>query len=95
MVRLYDTSNPYRWNYYKTLAHPSSSWTITDASLSPDNRKLAYSSIASTVCLASTDPSKEEDPLQLDFAYMGRGGTRPRGPDRRGSFGVCDSVKDI
>lgn len=92
MVRLYDTSNPYKWKYYKSLTHPFSSWTITDASLSPDNRKLAYSSVASTVCLASTDPTDDGDPLQLDFAYMGtRSGTRRRG----GSFGVCDSVKDI
>lgn len=95
MVRLYDTSNPYKWKYYKSLTHPSSSWTITDASLSPDNRKLAYSSIASTVCLASTDPAKDEYPLQLDFAYMGRSGTRRRGLERRGSFGVCVSVEDI
>ncbi len=89
MVRLYDTSNPYKWKYYKSLTHPISSWTITDASLSPDNRRLAYSSIASTVCLASTDPSKDEDPSQLDFAYMGRSGNR-----RRGSFGVSYSVKE-
>lgn len=88
MVRLYDTSNPYKWKYYKSLKHPTSSWTITDASLSPDNRRLAYSSVASTVCLASTDPSNDEDPSQLDFAYMGRSGTR-----RRGSFGVSHSVK--
>ncbi|MCJ1404199.1 hypothetical protein MMC11_007424 [Xylographa trunciseda] len=67
-VRMYDTSNPYEWKYYKTVVYPSGQWTITDATLSPDNKYLAYSSIRSTVCLAATDPSESGEPWLLDFA---------------------------
>lgn len=80
-VRMYDTSNPYSWRYYKSVIYPYGQWTITDASLSPDNKFLAYSSIRSMVCLASTDPEQSE-PHLLDFADMGR---RNLG---RGHFGV-------
>lgn len=72
-VRMYDTSNPYDWKYYKTVMYPFGQWTITDASLSPDNRFLAYSSIRSMVCLASTDPTESSDPHFLDFAHRGLG----------------------
>ncbi|KAL9600624.1 MAG: hypothetical protein Q9219_003057 [cf. Caloplaca sp. 3 TL-2023] len=48
-VRMYDTSNPYSWKYYKTAIYPYGQWTITDASLSPDNKFLAYSSIRSII----------------------------------------------
>ncbi|KAJ2991457.1 hypothetical protein NUW58_g2504 [Xylaria curta] len=54
-VRMYDTSNPYDWKHYKTVSFPFGSWTLTDASLSPDNKWLAYTSIQSNVCLAPTD----------------------------------------
>src|SRR2546429_7242689 len=67
-VRLYDTSNPYRWKYYKTLVYPGGQWTITDASLSPDNKFLAYSSIQPIVCLAQTDPEAQAEPFLLDFS---------------------------
>ncbi|KAF2643397.1 WD40 repeat-like protein [Massarina eburnea CBS 473.64] len=77
-VRMYDTSNPYDWKYYKSVVYPYGQWTITDASLSPDNRFLAYSSIRSIVCLASTDPNNDNEPNLLDFANMGRTNT-PRG----------------
>lgn len=88
-VQMYDTSNPYDWKYYKTVDFPFGQWTITDASLSPDNRFLAYSSIRHTVCLAPTDPNDHNDHRLLDFtnyapgahlsdrgtaAYMGRQG---------------------
>jgi hypothetical protein len=43
------------------------SWTITDAALSPDNKFLAYSSIASVVYLADTTPGRD-DTLRLDFS---------------------------
>lgn len=70
---MYDTSNPYKWKYYKTAIYPYGQWTITDASLSPDNRFLAYSSIRSVVCLAPTDPTlSAESPLFLDFSDMGQ-----------------------
>ena len=64
-VRLYDTSNPYDWKYYKTVHYYGGQWTITDASLSPDNRRLAYSSIRSQVYLANTDPADTDDPQLL------------------------------
>lgn len=40
-VRMYDTSNPYDWRYYKTVNYYGGTWTITDATLSPDNKYLA------------------------------------------------------
>lgn len=84
-VRMYDTSNPYEWKYYKTVDYPFGQWTITDATLSPDNRFLAYSSIRHTVCLANTDPNDTSEHTHLDFlkgaasphtgmGYMGRHG---------------------
>lgn len=73
-VRMYDTSNPYNWKYYKTVDYDFGSWTITDASLSRDNKYLAYSSIKNVVCLAPTDPDDMGDPWPLDFANVaGRG----------------------
>lgn len=66
-VRMYDTSNPYDWKYYKTVDYPFGGWTITDATLSPDNRFLAYSSMNNVVCLASTDPADNSDPSFLSF----------------------------
>ena len=85
---MYDTSNPYEWKYYKTVVYPSGQWTITDATLSPDNKYLAYSSIRSTVCLAATDPNESGEPWLLDFADMG--GIRSHRTHRGYSqFGVC------
>jgi DDB1- and CUL4-associated factor 11 len=72
-VRMYDTSNPYDWKYYKTVNYYGGQWTITDASLSPDNKHLAYSSIRSQVCLANTDQGDDSEPKLLDFSDMGRG----------------------
>jgi WD repeat-containing protein 23 len=76
-VRMYDTSNPYKWKYYKTVNYlAEAQWTLTDASLSPDNKFLAYTSISSQVCLSPTDPNDLGDPYVLDL--------RPQQPD--GSF---------
>ncbi|KAF1809963.1 WD40 repeat-like protein [Eremomyces bilateralis CBS 781.70] len=85
-VRMYDTSNPYDWKYYKSVDHHGGSWTLTDASLSPDNRFLAYSSMQPTVCMASTDPESETTPFQLDFTQMGQTARRPYHDDRH--FGI-------
>lgn len=75
---MYDTSNPYSWKYYKTVLYPYGQWTITDASLSPDNKLLAYSSIRPTVCLAPTDPGETGEPWSLDFSDMTAGTSRQR-----------------
>jgi WD repeat-containing protein 23 len=71
-VRMYDTSNPYDWKYYKTVDYMGGSWTLTDASLSPDNKLLAYSSIANRVCLANTEQGDQSEPLYLDFRDTSR-----------------------
>ncbi|KAG9622104.1 WD40 repeat-like protein, partial [Aureobasidium melanogenum] len=86
-VRMYDTSNPYRWKYYKTAHYYGGQWTITDATLSPDNRFLAYSSIRSAVCLSPTDPDNTMDPTILDFADMGQATSRRTGRGW-GHFGI-------
>lgn len=66
-VRMYDTSNPYNWRHYKTVEYPGGAWTLTDATLSPDNRWLAYTSITHHVCLAPTDPNDTGDPYTLNL----------------------------
>jgi WD repeat-containing protein 23 len=90
-VRMYDTSNPYKWRYYKTVEYPFGQWTLTDASLSPDNKYLAYTSIRSTVCLAPTDPNDMGDPYSLDLAATGRNRENHMSPLQArygGSFGI-------
>ncbi|KAF2741556.1 WD40 repeat-like protein [Polyplosphaeria fusca] len=69
---------------FRSVVYPGGQWTITDASLSPDNRFLAYSSIRSFVYLAPTDPDNDSDPTLLDFGT----GTN-RNPRRHyGDFGI-------
>jgi WD repeat-containing protein 23 len=91
-VRMYDTSNPYDWKYYKVVNYYGGQWTITDASLSPDNKLLAYSSIRSQICLANTDQGDSSEPRLLDFSDMGRGGHGMGGGGgwgrSRGHFGI-------
>lgn len=88
-VRMYDTSNPYEWKYYKTVEYPFGQWTITDASLSPDNRFLVYSSIRSAAYLAPTDPEDDTYPNILDFS-IAPGHTRQHvSESSRSRFGVC------
>lgn len=89
-VRMYDTSNPYDWRYYKTVNYYGGQWTITDATLSPDNKHLAYSSIRSEVCLATTDPTDSSEPRHLDFSNLGGGETSGGrwGRGRNGHFGI-------
>ncbi|KAI1655866.1 WD40 repeat-like protein [Daldinia decipiens] len=80
-VRMYDTSNPYSWRHYKTVPFTFGSWTLTDASLSPDNKWLAYTSMQSNVCLAPTDPNDTGDPYMLNLSENGR-------VNWRGEFGI-------
>lgn len=83
---MYDTSNPYKWRYYKTVEYPFGRWTLTDASLSPDNKYLAYTSIQSAVCLAPTDPNDHGDPYILDLGATG--GNPLNMGYRGGNFGI-------
>ncbi|KAI1123925.1 WD40-repeat-containing domain protein [Nemania abortiva] len=85
-VRMYDTSNPYNWRHYKTVSFPFGSWTLTDASLSPDNKWLAYTSIQSNVCLAPTDPNDTGDPYTLSLSENGA---------RRGQWGDDPGIWSI
>ena len=87
-VRMYDTSNPFAWKYYKTVHYHYGQWTITDATLSPDNRYLAYSSIRSQVCLAPTDPNESSDPWILDFSDMGQHRRQGRYHGYASNFGI-------
>ncbi|TKA74680.1 hypothetical protein B0A55_04702 [Friedmanniomyces simplex] len=91
-VRMYDTSNPYDWKYYKTVHYYGGQWTITDASLSPDNKFLAYSSIRSQICLANTEQGDDSEPHLLDFSNTGSGGHGGAGGGgwgrSRGHFGI-------
>jgi WD repeat-containing protein 23 len=90
-VRMYDTSNPYDWKYYKTVHYYGGQWTITDASLSPDNKLLAYSSIRSQICLARTEQGDQSEPQLLDFSDTGSGSTGGGGGGwgrSRGHFGI-------
>ncbi|KAI1815421.1 WD40-repeat-containing domain protein [Poronia punctata] len=82
-VRMYDTSNPYNWRHYKTVTFPFGSWTLTDATLSPDNKWLAYTSIQSNVCLAPTDPNDTGDPYTLSLTEHGS-----QRAGYRGTFGI-------
>ena len=91
-VRMYDTSNPYDWRHYKTVDYPFGRWTMTDGSLSPDNRWLAYTSIKPLVCLAPTDPNDTGDPYTLDLSGPDPNGARAqngwRGYDEFGIFSI-------
>jgi DDB1- and CUL4-associated factor 11 len=46
------------------------SWTITDGSLSNDNKWLAYCSLNPIVCLASSDPTTNAPATNLDFSRL-------------------------
>ena len=94
-VRMYDTSNPYSWRHYKTVLYPHGSWTITDATLSPDNKYLAYSTMRHIVCLANTDPDTDSEPYFLDFGDM-HGGGRSHGRGYGGrDFAVSDTYDNL
>jgi WD repeat-containing protein 23 len=77
-VRMYDTSSPYHWKYYKTVTSSHESWAITDATLSNDNRFLAYCSMTHIICLASTDPLTDSTPHMLDMTRLSPSASRGR-----------------
>lgn len=87
-VRMYDTSNPYNWRYYKTVSYNWGQWTLTDAHLSPDNRWLAYTSLQSHVAFAPTDPNDKGDPYQLDLGAGTEQHLNNRGWGRHGNFAI-------
>ncbi|VUC36806.1 unnamed protein product [Clonostachys rosea] len=88
-VRLYDTSRPYNWQHYKTVTHPWGRWTLTDASLSKDNKWLAYTSISSLVAITPTDINDSGDPYSLDLS----GGTADNNDIWGSGFGGIWSIR--
>lgn len=73
-IRLYDTSNPYEWKFYKAAVHPRMRWTLTDASMSPDSRFIASCSLCPDVSLISTEKTSGSGGTAqlLDFARSQR-----------------------
>ncbi|GBE77655.1 WD40 repeat-like protein [Sparassis crispa] len=71
-------------NVIKTIrAHPGR-WTITDSHLSPDNQRMIYASVSSTVYMTTTlDPSPVQTPIR--FADTSR--------DRRGNVWDYDDER--
>lgn len=70
-IRMYDTTNQHYWKHYKTVSDPWGRWTITDASLSPDNSLLAYSSIKNVVHIAPTSPKDVGEPHPQNLSANG------------------------
>ncbi|KAI5820418.1 WD40-repeat-containing domain protein, partial [Pyronema omphalodes] len=66
-IQLYDTQDPLNWKHYKSVLYSGGQWTISDASLSPDNRLLAYASLTSAVFVADTTPESSET-RRIEFA---------------------------
>jgi WD repeat-containing protein 23 len=66
-IQLYDTQDPLNWKHYKSVLYSGGQWTISDASLSPDNRLLAYASLNSTIFIADTTPESGET-RRFEFA---------------------------
>ena len=69
---MYDTSNPYNWRYYKTVPFPDGRWTITDATLSPDNKMVAYCGLSSVVYTANTSSGNGEITAHNFYTYTGQ-----------------------
>ncbi|KAI8823494.1 WD repeat protein [Fimicolochytrium jonesii] len=73
-LHLYDTSDISNIRKKIDLQGHVGQWTITDCSLSPNNEKMIYSSIAPVVWLTSSDPESEDSsqiPLQFDNSSIG------------------------
>lgn len=52
----------------KEITGVAGNWTITDANLSPDNTRIIYSSIMSTVYMTSTSPDGSSQQIPISFA---------------------------
>lgn len=66
-IHLFETQDPHKFSEYKVIPAHIGRWTITDASLSADNRFVAYSSITPIVHVASTLHDNEAH-FALDFS---------------------------
>lgn len=86
-VRLYDTSNPFQWKFFKSSPHYGAQWTISDVAMSPDSRHVVSSTLGPQACLTTTDQSDGSDPQVLDIFNMGNG-RRRQGRGWHGG-GVC------
>lgn len=63
------TSMPLR----KHIQGAHGGWTITDANLSPDNSRLIYSSMSSTVYMTNTSPEESSEQIPIPFGDRTRG----------------------
>ncbi|ORZ31537.1 WD40-repeat-containing domain protein [Catenaria anguillulae PL171] len=73
-VHMYDSRDPLDLREYKTVRAYLGQWTITDATLTTRNDRIAYSTIMPHVHVASTDPdAAAEEQTRLDLSG-GRGG---------------------
>jgi DDB1- and CUL4-associated factor 11 len=55
---------------WQSVTMTEGQWTITDASLSNDNKWLAYSSLTNIACLARSDPLDDSYPQSLNFSRV-------------------------
>ncbi|KAL5604372.1 hypothetical protein BROUX41_002344 [Berkeleyomyces rouxiae] len=72
-IRLYDTNDMNEWKIYKSYRYPYGNWTLTDATLSPDNRFIAYCTLGPLVALGPTSPEDSGAPVTFDVSTDGGG----------------------
>ncbi|KAH9081527.1 WD40-repeat-containing domain protein [Lactarius deliciosus] len=79
------TDEPTTMKVIKIIQGSSGGWTITDAHLSPDNERIIYSSIDSTVHMATTLDSST---TQIPLSFADPGPTRRPGFMATDNFGI-------
>ncbi|KAJ4786018.1 Guanine nucleotide-binding protein G(I)/G(S)/G(T) subunit beta-1 [Rhynchospora pubera] len=67
-IRIYDVEQD--WKVHKDILARSMRWTITDTSLSPDQRYLVYSSMSPIVNLVNIDSAATESHANITVAMM-------------------------
>ncbi|KAF6176580.1 hypothetical protein GIB67_034442 [Kingdonia uniflora] len=68
-IRIYDVEN--EWKVQKDILAKSVRWTITDTSLSPDQRKLVYASMSPTVYIVNVGSSATESVANVNEIHDG------------------------
>ncbi|KAI0639524.1 WD40 repeat-like protein [Trametes polyzona] len=83
-----DDSHTTTMEVIKTIEAAPGRWTITDSHLSPDNQRMIYASISSTVYMTSTlDSSTEQKPISFKDPIPQRRRGYPWG-DEEDQFGI-------